>query len=59
MYYEPETYLEIAGVAVVLVCGITYCAKNWDDPPVWWPNCLQPWWNKEEKPVVDKGYDQI
>ena len=48
MYYEPETYLEIAGVAVVLVCGITYCAKNWDDPPDWWPNCLQPWWNKKK-----------
>ena len=45
---DPQSYLMAAGGLAVLAAGITYCATNWDDPPEWWPNQLQPWWNKKE-----------
>ena len=45
--YDAITYLEIAGGLSVLVCCIVYCAKNWDDPPDWWPNCLKNEWQKD------------
>ena len=45
---DPQSYLLAAGGLSVIVAGITYCAVNWDSPPDWWPNRLQPWWNKKE-----------
>ena len=42
-------YLITAGCLATLAGAITYCALNWDDPPDWWPDCLQPSWNVEEK----------
>ena len=45
---DPQSYLMAAGGLAVVAAGITYCAVNWDDPPEWWPNSLQPWWNKKD-----------
>ena len=45
---DPQSYLLAAGGLATLAAGITYCAVNWDSPPDWWPNRLQPWWNKKE-----------
>ena len=45
---DPQSYFMAAGGLAVLAAGITYCATNWDNPPDWWPNKLQPWWNKKE-----------
>lgn len=45
---DPQSYFMAAGGLAVLAAGITYCATNWDNPPEWWPNQLQPWWNKKE-----------
>ena len=52
--YDTMTYLEIAGGLSVLVCCIVYCAKNWDDPPDWWPNCLKNEWQKIHQKIQDK-----
>ena len=43
---DPQSYLLAAGGLSIIAAGITYCAVNWDNPPDWWPNNLQPWWNK-------------
>ena len=45
---DPQSYLLAAGGLSLVAAGITYCAVNWDNPPDWWPNRLQPWWNKKE-----------
>jgi len=45
---DPQSYLMAAGGLAILAGGITYCATNWDNPPDWWPNKLQPWWNKKD-----------
>ena len=45
---DPQSYFMAAGGLAILAAGITYCATNWDNPPDWWPNKLQPWWNKKE-----------
>ena len=45
---DPQSYLLAAGGLSIIAAGITYCAVNWDNPPEWWPNRLQPWWNKKE-----------
>ena len=45
---DPQSYLLAAGGLSIIAAGITYCAVNWDNPPDWWPNNLQPWWNKKE-----------
>ena len=45
---DPQSYLMAAGGLAFVAAGIPYCAVNWDDPPEWWPNSLQPWWNKKE-----------
>ena len=45
---DPQSYLLAAGGLSIVAAGITYCAVNWDNPPEWWPNRLQPWWNKKE-----------
>ena len=45
---DPQSYLMAAGGLAFVAAGITYCAVNWDDPPEWWPNSLQPWWNKKD-----------
>ena len=49
---DPQSYLMAAGGLAFVAAGITYCAVNWDDPPEWWPNSLQPWWNKKESETV-------
>lgn len=49
---DPQSYLMAAGGLAFVAAGITYCAVNWDDPPEWWPNYLQPWWNKKESETV-------
>ena len=33
------------------VCGAVRL-RGWDDPPEWWPNSLQPWWNKKDPETV-------
>ena len=45
---DPQNYLMAAGGLSIIAAVITYCAVNWDNPPEWWPNKLQPWWNKKE-----------
>ena len=42
-------YLITAGGLAILAGTLTYCAANWDDPPYWWPDFLQPSLNIEEK----------
>ena len=49
---DPQSYLMAAGGLAFVAAGITYCAVNWDDPPEWWPNSLQPWWNKKDSETV-------
>ena len=49
---DPQSYLMAAGGLAFVAAGITYCAVNWDDPPEWWPNYLQPWWNKKESEPI-------
>ena len=49
---DPQSYLMAAGGLAILAGGITYCATNWDEPPEWWPNRLQPWWNKKDPETV-------
>ena len=38
-------YFALAAGCLFLASFLTYCAINWDDPPDWWPHCLQPNWN--------------
>ena len=59
--YKAETYLEIAGILSVCVCCIVYCAVNWDDPPEWWPRCLQNKYeiNLNEKLQNNEEYDKL
>ena len=52
---DPQAYLMIAGGLAFCAGTITYCAVNWDDPPNWWPNILQSWWNKKETDSKDKN----
>ena len=49
---DPQSYLMAAGGLAFVAAGITYCAVNWDDPPEWWPNSLQPWRNKKDSETV-------
>tara|TARA_B100000073_G_C23738889_1_gene573086 strand:- start:751 stop:936 length:186 start_codon:yes stop_codon:yes gene_type:complete len=42
-------YLISAGCLALCAGSITYCASNWDNPPDWWPDFLQPKWNVEDK----------
>ena len=51
---DPQAYLVAAGGLALCAGAITYCAVNWDDPPDWWPNMLQPWWNKEDTDKKDE-----
>ena len=41
MAKEPINYVYVVGGLAVLSCFLTYCASFWDDPPEWWPECLQ------------------
>ena len=52
IFDEMKPYLITASILSFLICCLTYCAKNWDDPPDWWPNCLQPWWNKSDNDLT-------
>ena len=52
MVFEPITYIYIACGCACLAGSLTYCATNWDDPPDWWPNFLQPWWNKSDNDLT-------
>lgn len=51
---DPQAYLIAAGGLALCAGAITYCAVNWDDPPDWWPNRLQPWWNKKDTDKKDE-----
>ena len=48
-----QNCLIIAGSLSICVCTLTYCAKNWDNPPDWWTSCLQPSWNKKNNNLND------
>ena len=48
---DIKPYLISVAILSLLVCFITYCAKRWDDPPEWWPNCLRPWWNRSDNDI--------
>ena len=53
MSKEAANYIYIVAGLSSLTCVITYCATNWDNPPEWWPNALQPWWNKRDPVETD------
>ena len=55
--YDTMTYLEIAGILSALVCCIVYFAKNWDDPPDYWPDCLKNEWQKDSP--RNTGYENL
>lgn len=55
--YDAITYLEIAGGLSALVCCIVYCAKNWDDPPDYCPDCLKNEWQKDSP--RNTGYENL
>ena len=58
MSEDATNYIYIVAGLSSLTCVITYCATNWDDPPEWWPNALQPWWNKQD-PVETEDKDKL
>tara|TARA_E500000331_G_C16856224_1_gene540001 strand:+ start:322 stop:570 length:249 start_codon:yes stop_codon:yes gene_type:complete len=43
---DPNYYLNIAGGCAVAVGCLVCCAINWDNPPDWCPNWLQPEWKR-------------
>ena len=45
---DVNIYLNIAGGCVVAVGCMVCCALNWDDPPDWCPNWIQPEWKRDE-----------
>ena len=52
-------YLTAALGCLLLALCLTYGAKNWDDPPDWWPNCLQPKWSRRTNPRrLPGGWDE-
>ena len=54
---DIEPYANILIVLICLVCILVYCATNIDNPPDWWPECMQPSWKKDEK--EDNEYNQV
>ena len=67
MSKDAANYLYAAAVLATVTGMITYCASNWDDPPDWWPDRLQPWWNKrdpvetedKDKPEDEKSVEEV
>tara|TARA_B100000530_G_scaffold38196_1_gene22074 strand:+ start:209 stop:460 length:252 start_codon:yes stop_codon:yes gene_type:complete len=43
---DPNFYLTMAGGCSALVCCLVCIAKNWDNPPEWLAQRMQPKWNK-------------
>ena len=57
MSKDAANYLYAAAVLATVTGMITYCASNWYDPPDWWPDRLQPLWNKRD-PVETEDKDK-
>ena len=54
---DIEPFLVPIVIYVSAICSMVYCAVNWDDPPEYWPKCLQyreEESDQEDEPVFDK-----